>query len=117
MTAAGATAPGAVTPPGITLFLTIPAEQALHRKQAFSSLETGHTGTTPEAFTAYQDSVAAQLRKLAARQAWVTIDVAGKPAEAVLEEALTALTPHTGLTRMARAGHADAREPRTQCRQ
>ena len=77
--------PGVRAPhPDITLLLQIPAERALHRKQAFTSLETGHTGSTAEAFTAYQDSVAAELRHLAAGGAWVTIDVACKHPDIVL---------------------------------
>ena len=86
-----------LTPPDVTLFLTIPAEQALHRKREFTALETGHTGSAAKAFSTYQNRVAAELRQLAAGRAWVTIDVAGKPPSAVLEEALSALAQHPGL--------------------
>lgn len=95
-----------LTLPDLTLLLQLPAGQALHRKQAFTSLETGHTGSTAEAFTAYQDSVAAELRQLAADKAWVTIDVAGKHPDIVLKEALATLAGHAGLQ------VPDTRQPR-----
>jgi len=60
-----------LTAPQIVLFLNVTPRQALARKQEFSSLESGHTGSTGNAFISYQDSVADQLRQQA-DNAWVT---------------------------------------------
>jgi thymidylate kinase len=86
-----------LSPPDIVLFLEVTAEQALRRKQVFSSLETGHTGSAGNAFISYQDTVAASLRLLAAGESWVPIDVTGQDAGIVLEEALGALSGRLGI--------------------
>jgi hypothetical protein len=56
----------------------------------------GHTGSTGNAFISYQDSVAEQLRQQA-DNAWVTIDVTGKPADIVLKESLAILSARLGV--------------------
>ncbi len=85
-----------LTAPKIVLFLNVTPDQALARKQDFSSLEAGYTGSTGDAFIAYQASVIEQLRQQA-DQAWVTIDVTGKTAGIVLEESLAILTARLGI--------------------
>lgn len=85
-----------LTAPQIVLFLNVTPGQALARKPDFSSLEAGYTGSTGDAFIAYQDSVTEQLRQQADR-AWVTIDVTGKAAGIVLEESLAILTARLGI--------------------
>jgi thymidylate kinase len=86
-----------LTAPQIVLFLNVTPGQALARKQEFSSLEAGHTGSTGNAFISYQDSVAEQLRQQA-DNAWVTIDVTGKPADIVLKESLAILSARLGVS-------------------
>jgi dTMP kinase len=85
-----------LTAPQIVLFLDVTPGQALARKQDFSSLEAGYTGSTGDAFITYQDRVAGQLRQQA-DQAWVTIDVAGKAADTVLAESLAILSARLGI--------------------
>jgi dTMP kinase len=82
--------------PDIVLFLEIAPGQALLRKQQFTSLETGYTGSASDAFISYQDSVAEQLRQQA-NQAWVTLDVTGKPAGVVRKESLAILSERLGI--------------------
>jgi dTMP kinase len=85
-----------LTAPQIVLFLNVTPGQALARKQDFSSLEAGYTGTTGDAFISYQDSVTEQLHQQADR-AWDTIDVTGKAAGTVLEESLAILSARLGI--------------------
>jgi thymidylate kinase len=87
-----------LTQPQVVLFLQITASEALRRKQAFSSLETGHAGSADRHFISYQDSVTEELRKQAAGEAWVPIDVRGKSAHVVLTEALAVLSVRLDLT-------------------
>jgi thymidylate kinase len=86
-----------LTAPDIVLFLQITAKEALHRKQEFSPLETGYTGSTDDAFVAYQDSVAEELCRQATGRPWMNIDVAGKDADLVLTQALTLLSERLAL--------------------
>ena len=76
--------------PDIVLLLQVSPGQALARKQSFTPLETGHTGTASSAFLTYQTEVARQLRQQAG-QSWAIIDVDDKPATQVLAEAMAAL--------------------------
>jgi thymidylate kinase len=85
-----------LTAPQVVLFLNVTPDQALARKPDFSSLEAGYTGSTGDAFIAYQDSVTEQLRQQA-DQTWVTIDVTGKAAGTVLEESLAILSARLGI--------------------
>lgn len=87
-----------LTQPQIVLFLQITADEALHRKREFSSLEAGHAGSADRHFISYQDSVTAELRKQAAGEAWAPIDVTGKSPDIVLAEALTVLSKRLDLT-------------------
>jgi dTMP kinase len=86
-----------LTPSDVVLFLHVTSDEALRRKQEFSALEAGRTGSTDEAFIAYQDSVTGELRKQAADEAWVSIDVTGKSPNTVLAETLTVLSERLDL--------------------
>ncbi len=78
--------------PEVVLFLQITADEALRRKQQFSPLEAGRTGSSDGHFIQYQDSVTEELRKQEADDAWVPIDVSGKGPDIVLSEALAVLS-------------------------
>lgn len=76
--------------PDVILFLRVSAEEALRRKRAFTPLEAGHTGSSPEHFISYQSKVADDLARRAS-QAWASLDVTAKGPDAVLNDALTVL--------------------------
>jgi thymidylate kinase len=86
-----------LTAPDIVLFLQVTAEEALRRKQEFSPLEAGRTGSTDEAFISYQDGVTEELHQQATDEAWVSIDVTGKGPDVVLTETLAVLSERLDL--------------------
>ncbi|MGH3687582.1 MAG: dTMP kinase [Pseudonocardiaceae bacterium] len=86
-----------LAPPDVVLFLQVTAEEALRRKQEFSPLEAGRTGSTGEAFVSHQDTVTSELRRQAASEAWVSIDVTAKGPDIVLEQALAIVSELLGL--------------------
>jgi thymidylate kinase len=49
--------------PEVVLFLQLTAHEALRRKQEFTPLETGHSGSSGAHFVQYQDSVMEELHK------------------------------------------------------
>nr|MDT0658729.1 dTMP kinase [Micromonospora sp. DSM 115978] len=87
-----------LTEPDVVVFLHLPADEALRRKQQFTPLEAGRTGAEDEHFIAYQDQVTEALLVLANR-AWVSIDVSTKKPDIVLDEVLTVIDERRVLTR------------------
>jgi thymidylate kinase len=85
-----------LTTPDVVLGLRVAAEEALRRKGEFTALEAGHTGSTGEAFVAYQARVTEELRTLEADPAWVALDVTDKAPDIVLDEALGVLSERLG---------------------
>ncbi|MGH3940394.1 MAG: dTMP kinase [Pseudonocardiaceae bacterium] len=83
-----------LAPPDVVLFLQVMADEALGRKQQFSPLEAGRTGSSDGHFIQYQDSVRDELRKQEADDAWIPIDVSGKGPDIVLNEALAVLSEY-----------------------
>lgn len=81
-----------LTQPEVVLFLQVTADEALRRKQEFSPLEAGRTGSSDGHFIQYQDSVTEELRKQEADGTWVPIDVSSKSPDIVLGEALAVLS-------------------------
>ncbi len=81
-----------LTQPEVVLFLQLTADEALGRKQEFSPLEAGRSGSSGGHFIQYQDSVMEELRKQEADDTWVAIDVSDKGPDVVLDEALAVLS-------------------------
>ena len=87
-----------LTEPDLLFFLNIDAREALARKGSFTSVETGHLGDGDEDFIRYQDTVIDQMRKQAARGAWLSLDVAGMDRDQVFKAASAALADRIHLT-------------------
>lgn len=81
-----------LTQADVVLFLQVTADEALRRKQEFSPLEAGRTGSSDGHFIQYQDSVTEELRKQEADDTWVPIDVSDKGPDVVLSEALAVMS-------------------------
>ncbi|MFE7576917.1 dTMP kinase [Streptomyces sp. NPDC057521] len=75
-----------LTKPDAVLLLSLSSQEALRRKGDFTLLEAGRSGTAAQDFVDYQDSVAQALRDLV-EDSWSVLDVAGKEAADVLDEA------------------------------
>jgi len=80
-----------LTEPDLVFFLRIGARDALARKGAFSSLETGHSGGTDEDFIRYQDTVLTMLREHEQRGGWLSLDVTDMDRDTVFTTAADAL--------------------------
>lgn len=80
------------------IFLRIGAREALARKGAFTSLETGHSGARREDFVRYQDAVLGHLREQERPGGWLSIDVTGMDRDAVFEAAAGALADRLHIT-------------------
>jgi thymidylate kinase len=87
-----------LTEPDLVIFLRIGARDALQRKGAFTSLETGHSGDGQEDFIRYQDTVLAQLCDQEQRGGWVSMDVTGIDQDAVFKTAADMLADRLQLT-------------------
>ena len=75
-----------LTEPDLVFFLHIGARDALARKGAFTSLETGHSGGGDEDFIRYQDTVLDQLREQEQRGGWLSMDVTDLDRDAGLQD-------------------------------
>ncbi|MFC5188044.1 dTMP kinase [Actinomadura harenae] len=80
-----------LTAPDLVLFLDLGAREALARKGAFTTLETGHRGGDAEDFVRYQDCVLDQMRRQAKHNAWLSLNVAGMDRDQVFKAASPAL--------------------------
>lgn len=87
-----------LTEPDLVIFLRIGAREALRRKGAFTSLETGHSGGGQEDFIRYQDTVLTQLRKQEQDSGWLSVDVTGMDRDVVFKTAADALADRLQLT-------------------
>ncbi|WP_416971641.1 dTMP kinase [Streptomyces sp. 4F14] len=88
-----------LTEPDLVYFLDIGAREALARKGAFTSVESGHSGDSGEDFIRYQDTVLAQIREHAGQNGvWLPLDVSGLDRDQVLKAALGALADRLNLT-------------------
>jgi dTMP kinase len=87
-----------LTEPDLVIFLRIGAHDALRRKGAFTSLETGHSGGAEEDFIRYQDAVLTQLREQERRGGWLSVDVTDMDRDVVFKTAADALTDHLQLS-------------------
>jgi hypothetical protein len=80
------------------IFLRIGAREALRRKGAFTSLETGHSGDGEADFVSYQDTVLAQLHEQEQRGGWLSMDVTDMDQDAVFKTAADVLADRLQLT-------------------
>lgn len=87
-----------LTEPDLVIFLRIDAREALRRKGAFTSLETGHSGPGAEDFIRHQDTVLTQLREQQKRGGWLPVDVTDLDRDAVFKTAATALADRLQIT-------------------
>ncbi|GII96726.1 dTMP kinase [Sinosporangium siamense] len=87
-----------LTDPDLVIFLRIGAREALRRKGEFTSLETGHSGSSEENFIRYQDTVLAKLRQQEQNDGWLALDVTGMDRDAVLKTAADAIADRLQLT-------------------
>lgn len=87
-----------LTEPDLVIFLRIGAREALRRKESFTSLETGHSGTGDDDFIRYQDSVLVQLREQEQRGGWLSLDVTDKDRDTVYKAAVEALADRLQLS-------------------
>jgi thymidylate kinase len=87
-----------LTEPDLVIFLRIGAREALRRKDAFTSLETGHSGDGEANFVSYQDTVSAQLHEQEQRGGWLSIDVTDMDQDAVFKTAANVLADRLQLT-------------------
>ncbi|WP_326549980.1 dTMP kinase [Micromonospora sp. NBC_01813] len=85
-----------LTRPDVVVFLHLPADEALRRKQQFTPLEAGRTGAEDEHFIAYQDHVTQALLALA-DESWASIDVSAKKPDVVLDEVLAMINDRRAL--------------------
>ena len=87
-----------LTKPDLVIFLRIGAREALRRKGAFTSLETGHSGDGEADFVSYQDTVLAQLHEQEQRGGWLSMDVTDIDQHAVFKVAADVLADRLQLT-------------------
>ena len=87
-----------LTEPDLVIFLSIGAREALSRKGAFTSLETGHSGGGDEDFIRYQDTVLAELREQEHRGGWLPVDVTDMDRDQVFKTAAAELADRLQLT-------------------
>ena len=87
-----------LTEPDLVIFLRIGAREALRRKGAFTSLETGHSGEGEEDFIRYQDTVLTRLREQEQRGGWLSMNVTDMDRDQVFKTAATELADRLQLT-------------------